>query len=404
MRARHGAPDHARSLRWGALVLTFLAACGPTTAGTTDGGGIGYDGPGTSGDGVLPDPDQTRDAAICAAETYGGELQPLDIFLMLDQSASMGDPVAGGSKWGAVTGALQSFIEQPDLTNMSLGLQYFPLFPPGAACTVVHCQTVADCGSGCGPCMPMIGLCFGATAAGDSCAAADYAVPAVEIAPIPDVNADILASIAQHGPTTNTPTSAALEGAIGYAKIWAEAHPADVTIVVFATDGEPSECDQSIPNIAAIAAAGASSSPPILTFVVGVGVSVANLNAIAQGGGTEQAYMVDAGGDVAQQFQEALNVIRGAALGCVYQIPEPEGGLVDYDQVNVQYTPGDGGPAVVIPQVAGQSMCPTDHEAWYYDNPTAPTQIILCDVACSRVKGDTVGKVDILLGCETIIL
>jgi hypothetical protein len=402
MPARYQPLDRARTPHLVALALVLLAGCGPTTAGTTD-AGAGFDAPGSSGDAVLPDPDQTRDAAVCAAESIKAEARPLDIYLMLDQSASMADPVPGGNKWGAVTAALQSFIEQPDLTDVSIGLGYFPLLLPGALCTVVRCQTVADCGSGCGPCMPMVNICFGAATAGDSCAPADYAVPAVEIAPLPAVNAAIMASIATHGPTTNTPTSAALQGAIGHATAWAEANPTHATIVVLATDGEPSECDTSIPNIAAIAAAGASATPPILTFVVGVGAALANLNAIAVGGGTSQAFMVDAGGDVAQQFLDALNQIRGAALGCTYQIPTPEGGLPDFDQVNVQYTPGDGGPPQVIPQVPTQAACPSDGDAWYYDNPAAPTQIILCDVACAKVKADLLGAVDILLGCETII-
>ena len=43
--------------------------------------------------------------------------------------------------------------------------------------------------------------------------------------------------------STATPTSAALDGAIIHAKDWQTAHPAELTVVVFATDGDPSECD-----------------------------------------------------------------------------------------------------------------------------------------------------------------
>ncbi len=43
-------------------------------------------------------------------------------------------------------------------------------------------------------------------------------------------------------------------------------------------------------------------------------------------GGTGSAFIVDTSMNVSQQFLAALNKIRGAALGCQYKIPVPQGG------------------------------------------------------------------------------
>src|SRR5262249_46620595 len=134
-----------------------------------------------------------------------------------------------------------------------------------------------------------------------------------------------------------------------------------------------------------------------------VGSSLTNLNGIAQAGGTSQAYLVDTGGNAQQQFLDALNKIRGQALGCVYSIPLPEAGQIDYGKVNVQYTPGDGSPPVPLPKVSDKGSCPASGDAWYYDNDTAPTQIILCDTSCTKVSGDATAKIDILIGCGTVV-
>ena len=48
--------------------------------------------------------------------------------------------------------------------------------------------------------------------------------------------------------------------------------------------------------------------------------------------------------------------------------------------------------------------CPANGNGWYYDNPAAPTQIILCPASCTLVEGDMTGEVDVTLGCSTVIL
>ncbi len=350
--------------------------------------------------------------AACASSTSRGQQAPLDMYIMLDQSGSMSDQVAGNtSKWAAVTGALNTFVSGTNTTGISVGLQYFGL-PPGGAVDAggsscpTTCTQTSDCGATGGPCI--VGFCVGCVAGGaggggvDSCTAADYATPDVEIAALPGVGAAISASIAKHGPSTSTPTSAALQGAVDHAQSWAKSHTSDVVIAVLATDGDPTECDTTLSDINAIAAAGVSGTPKVLTFVIGVGPSTTALNGIAAAGGTTSAFLVDTTANVNQQFLDALNKIRGTALGCNYTIPIPTSGSANYGQINVEYTPSSGGTPELIPNVASASQCPASGDAWYYDNPSAPTQIVLCPGTCKTVEADQGGDIQILAGCATI--
>jgi hypothetical protein len=309
------------------------------------------------------------------------------------------DTVAGGgTKWDAVTQALKSFVTQPGLGGISVGIQYFGLPPGGGNCA---CNFDSDCPPG-DSCDTFVNLCFSCEF-GDSCNAADYAKADVEIAPLPGVAPAIIASINAHSPNTSTPTSAALAGAIQHAKDWSAAHPGHVVIDIFATDGDPSECDLDLNNINAIAAAGYSGMPKISTFVIGVGNSLSALNGIAAAGGTGQAFIVDTTQNVNMQFIAALNAIRGAALGCNYKIPVPSVGQPDYTKVNVEYTPGGSTTPQIIPQVQDKSQCPSSGDAWYYDDPSNPTQILLCDATCNKLSMDSMGTVNVVLGCKTVI-
>jgi hypothetical protein len=78
-------------------------------------------------------------------------------------------------------------------------------------------------------------------------------------------------------------------------------------------------------------------------------------------------------------------------------------GSINYNQVNIVYTPGGGGSPMTVPQVSGASACPATGNAWYYDNPAAPTEIVLCSSTCGTVEADTTGSVGITLGCTTVI-
>jgi hypothetical protein len=204
-----------------------------------------------------------------------------------------------------------------------------------------------------------------------------------------------------------------VESGLAIAKAHATANPGHGVVLVLATDGFPTRCaPMDIPGIAAIAAGGVSGTPQIKTFVIGVftdadkATATANLDALAAGGGTTKALIVTTGGNVAADFQAALNAIRGSALPCDYAIPASMGGQQDFSKVNVQHTDGSG-VQTVLPYKMNAAGCGTS-AGWYYDaDPAAggtPTKITLCPSTCNTVKSESGNaKVEILLGCKTLV-
>ena len=95
----------------------------------------------------------------------------------------------------------------------------------------------------------------------------------------------------------------------------------------------------------------------------------------------------------------ALNTIRGKALGCVYELPTPPPNeTIDKTKVNVEVT--QGGSPITLPK---RSM-PTDTcdaaGCWDYN---ADGKIELIGKGCQDVTNSVTTKVEIFVGCETIV-
>lgn len=314
--------------------------------------------------------------------------------------------------------------------------------PATATSSIVSCDTAGDCpgGAACYPlgactqgiftfgnCLvgdPMYGSCaVGSCKAnttgscdGTECVLADYSPAKVPIAALPGNAGSLTGAIngtADPPPNALTPTSVAVTSGIALAKAHATANPTHTVVLVLATDGFPTRCAPlDIPGIAAIAAGGVSGTPKIKTFVIGVftdadkATATANLDALAAGGGTSKALIVTTGGNVAADFQKALDTIRGSTLPCEYAIPPSEAGQQDFDKVNVQHTDG-GGKQELLGYKANAAACGTG-PGWYYDVDPAtggmPTKIILCGATCDAVKVESgAAKIDILLGCKSLV-
>ena len=398
--------------------------------------------------------------AACAAQSATAETLPLDLFVMMDSSGSMTEQTAAGpTKWQAVQTALGAFFADPMSAGLSVELQYFPLIQANAATTcatnadcgsygpcdlyrtcygptttqIVLCTTNADCrqgeacvqlggcpisGGSCAPigvycpygdvCTPLDGYCDGR----DRCDAPAYATPAVPLAALPGAAAALTASLGAHQPDGRTPTGPALSGALQAAEAHAAATPDHKAAVVLVTDGLPTECTPGdIPGIAALAAGGAAASPAVPTFVIGVfgpdeaATAGPNLDALATGGGTGKAVVIDTSQDVTKALQTALDAIRTTAVACTYKIPPPTTGAIDFHKVNVEVT-GAGGVMTPVGYVASKASCDPTRGGWYYDVDPAsggtPTTIIACDATCAALK--TATRVDIVLGCQTIVI
>jgi hypothetical protein len=330
----------------------------------------------------------------CAAESHQGELVPLDLYVMLDRSSSMND----AGKWSAVVSALQGFVGSSDAAGIGVGLQFFPVDPTGTIPT-----DCADCGLY-GPCVPGFNVCGGSLATDTSCDPADYDDAQVPIQVLPGVQTAIVNSLnAESAGGSATPSEPAMSGAVTYATAWAQAHPDHMTFIVFATDGEPTGCTtNTTAGTATLAQGAADGTPSVKTFVIGVGSELSSLNQIATAGGTGQAYLVDTGGNVTQQFIDALNEIRSSGA-CLFQIPQPDVGVVDFNLVNVNLVdPADPDHPETVFGVGTEAGCDPSTGGWYYDNPAAPEMILLCPATCDHVRVNDL-DVEVLVGCSTIV-
>jgi hypothetical protein len=265
---------------------------------------------------------------------------------------------------------------------------------------------------------------------GDSCSAADYARPSVGVALLPGAAVAFNASLRARQPHGSTPTPAALQGAVAGATAYATAHPGETVVAVLVTDGAPDEVadpatgqctpiDSADANVevAQIAREGLEGSPGVKTFAIGVfapeeiASATASLDAIASAGGTTAPFVIDTqsstgGPSIEQQFVEALTQIRAASLPCQFILPSPTGGSADYDAVNVRFTSSTG-TVTLLAYVESPSNCDAAEGGWYYDMDPArgytPTFVEMCPATCRSLKSDPGGRVDVVLGCQTLI-
>jgi hypothetical protein len=230
--------------------------------------------------------------------------------------------------------------------------------------------------------------------------------------------------LAARAPTGYTPTGPAIAGALAYARQRLAAGSNGRVAVVLVTDGlpggfipgfPPAECTPSdIPGIGTLLAGaqGRNGTPPVLTFVIGVfapGVAAStaqtNLDMLAASGGTSPAIIVDTGTDVPAALRTALGRVSSSGRACSYQLPVSATGTLDLSKVNVQIARGTAAP-VVVGRTLSKAACDT-RGGWYYEmdgaSPT-PTGIGLCAATCQQTQNDPSGRVDITLGCPTILV
>src|SRR5262245_20350540 len=115
-----------------ALGVTAMGACSASATrvdftgaggGASTGSGKGGAGGNSAGSFVTSSGNGSGSGGACAATSSKGKLAPLDIYIMLDQSGSMSDPVPGGTKWTAITAALNTFLQAPASAGISVGIQ-----------------------------------------------------------------------------------------------------------------------------------------------------------------------------------------------------------------------------------------------------------------------------------------
>lgn len=310
--------------------------------------------------------------AACAAVVEQANETPLSLYVVFDKSGSM-----AGNKWASAKAGLQGFLEDPQSAGIHVAIKFFPR-------------------------------------AGNTelCSSTPYMTPDVDFALLPGNAAPIVSAMDNQSPNgVGTPVYPALGGAIRKLEVLGgdakKEQRAASFAVLLVTDGQPEGPPDSCTGVdpldtseaAKLAAKGLQFDPPVRTFVVGLpGVDKPFANAVAAAGGTDQAFLVDPN-DVQASFQNALADVRGRALPCEFALPEK---VVDktiaINQVNVVWTHGDTKTTETLPQTTDCAG-----GGWHYDDPQEPSKILLCPSTCAAIKQDLKAKIDVELGCATIV-
>ncbi len=450
---------------WGAV------ACSPKTGLDTVGSGAGNGGSGNSGAGASSGNSGTGNGlfgnagsgfgiigdsgvvgngsdAACAALPFSAEritvttqvpvtttvteAQPVALYIMLDQSGSMGEPAATGnmSKWAVVSGGITGFVNDPASAGIDVALSVFPTPSSGGGGGFLG-GLFGGGGNGCPP---------------SDCTGSAYTTAQVPMGPLPTNAPAIIAGMPSNPGGGCTPTEPALRGAESYCEAYEAAQtssPPEKCVVVFVTDGVPNGCSSDQATLAGVAG-DAYTQSGVLTFAIGMNVAAGNevdfglLDAIAVAGHTNcnppnpgnEACNIGGGSDFAASLAAIRDtvtvtttqtvtktVVKSSTLACKYEIPPPPTGQTfDPSKVNVDYVDhlGVKGSAYEVSTASDCALATT--KAWYYDvDPSVgtPTDIILCPDSCSAIQGPigdggvvpgdggTQPLVNVLLGCAT---
>ena len=143
--------------------------------------------------------------------------------------------------------------------------------------------------------------------------------------------------------------------------------------------------------------------PPVLVDVILNFASLKGqvyIDLAAQTGGITGDYCTQ---DFEPVFDDiAAGVVASSQLDCSWNIPEPPAGeTFDSTKVNVIVT-SDG-----AEQQFGNVLAPADcsgvKQGWHYDDPAQPSAIEACPQTCDFIRGLSNARLDILLGCDTVI-
>ncbi|MET0387957.1 MAG: VWA domain-containing protein, partial [Polyangiales bacterium] len=84
---------------------------------------------------------------------------------------------------------------------------------------------------------------------------------------------------------------------------------------------------------------------------------------------------------------------------CNLDIPEPPSGeTFDKTKVRVTFTSGSQ-----TRELRYASDC-AGSDAWHYDDPATPTQIVLCPGTCDVVQAEETAKLNVAFECEQVIV
>jgi hypothetical protein len=300
-------------------------------------------------------------AVSCGNTTITPARETVDIFIVLDRSASMYYSIAedcycaasigGGTtnplcaaaasctnRWDAVSSALRTTMST--ITTIDWGLEMFST--PGAGSCAVST-------------LPQVTL------------GTDNSTAAVQSA------------IAKGAPTGNTPTAAAIATASAYLPTVVDGRK---RAILLATDGAPNcyggqvnNTDDLAATLQAIAGAFALGIP---VYVVGIGPSVGNLDSMAQAGGTGAYYPATSPAQLANALGAISQIV---ATTCRFETPVPP--------------PDDSKVWVYVDK---QLVAESAAEGWSFGG--SSSTIVLTGSYCDNFLTGASSKVEVIFGCK----
>jgi hypothetical protein len=409
----------------------------------------------------------------CAREVHAAERVPVDLVLLVDASGSMDQASGTQTKWQRSREALGAFVRDPASAGLGVGMTFFPGDPPdqmrecardddcaglsepvagscrtsgycfapgvplltnrtcstGAIINIFNCpagmmcKARGQCAQSGAPCVQGSTCPGGAadkceTTAGrcrprdEGCEVSQFGKLDVDIGDLPGRAGAITAALMARMPDGATPMTRAVDSALTALAARQMSQPQRRSVLVLATDGQPSGCGdtQNVDTVAARLEQGARMPTPILTYVVGVfsPAEIAEaqpaLERFAAAGGTMSPFILATGDDLTQKLLDALKAIRGLSVACEYSIPQPATGSIDFGKVNVRTTsqagPDEPGHVTSADRCSAQG-------GWYYDPPPTagdPKRLILCPATCARLRADPSARVDLVFGCATVVI
>lgn len=342
--------------------------------------------------------DGTGDAGVCAGLAVASEqvvqAGKLDIYLIFDRTASMGQdcaftpgttpPVA--SKACFATYAIsQYFMSANAADDTHLAFQFMSL-------------------------------------ATDDCNGTPYATPLVDMTPLPvPATHPLISAISNE--TFKGGLGTHIEGALRGLSSYTTTHdqavgPARTTIGVLMTDGDPNGCDENIDNLAKIVAdhTAATGGKVKMFFIGETGATLASLEKYAVnggaaphtdfcGGGPSPCHYWNVGDGQPDAFASAFASIIGQAtvskpLPCTFELPPPPTGQkLDPAKVNVKFTTSNKDTIDIFK--VEKDACDAAVGGWYYNDSTPPTEVLLCKSTCDTVSAATGANMTVEFGCDS---
>lgn len=378
-----------------------------------------------------------RGDSACAYFSTEARQKPLALMIVLDRSSSM----STNKKWAAAQKAIIKAIDKAAFDNLDLGLMAYPAYPvPAPKCLLFVAKV--SCGVNAIAQVPL-----NDTGTDKSSATKGP-------------RSQIYGWLSTNGPdTTGTDASPgydALDAAIDALQAHTLGSPGHRALLLI-TDGgfscasvsspkRPGYSDGLCPDweypdtvIKRIKEARGHSTRPVSSFIVGVPGSDSTgkpqgpyatapyhmrlaLSAYAHAGSpgtvpptcTGKSF-TKSGGDPkvpchfdmtqgtfdADALAKVIGDIRGAVLGCTFQLPEVDdkNKVINKAKVNVQVTI-DGGSPVMLPRRSDKQDSCAKVACWDYDQ---DDNVQLLGKACEDVKNAKSARVEIVVGCLTVL-